>query len=64
MQVTVLTNHRLDADKRLGDGYTPADRKIINWNDSSDRKWLMNHLMWAMHNARVVHMVGPAIESN
>lgn len=29
-------------------------RKQIDWNDSSDRKWLMNHLHWAMNNDRLV----------
>lgn len=29
-------------------------RKAIDWNNSSDRKWLMNHLMWAMNNGRRV----------
>jgi hypothetical protein len=28
--------------------------KKIDWNDSSDRKWLMNHLHWAMNNSRSV----------
>lgn len=28
--------------------------KFINWSDSSDRKWLMNHMTWAFHNSRQV----------
>lgn len=28
--------------------------KEINWNDASDRKWLMNHLHWAMNNQQIV----------
>lgn len=62
MKVTVATNHKLDAAKRLGNGYTPADRKTIEWSDSSDKKWLMNHIHWAMHNARCVTLV--PVESN
>lgn len=27
-----------------------GDGKRIEWSDSSDRKWLMNHLHWAMNN--------------
>lgn len=62
MKVTVSTNHRLDAAKRLGGHYTPADYKTIDWGNSSDRKWLMNHLHWAINNARAVTIIGP--ESN
>ena len=29
-------------------------QKSIDWNNSSDRKWLVNHLHWAMHNERQV----------
>lgn len=36
--------------------------KVINWNNSSDRKWLMNHLHWAMHNSRLVDL--SPVESN
>jgi hypothetical protein len=39
------------------------DSKSINWTDSSDRKWLMNHLHWAMNNDRSV-LLSPATESN
>ena len=31
-----------------------SDRKNIDWADSSDRKWLQNHLHWAMNNDRLV----------
>lgn len=64
MKVTVVTNHRLDASKRLGRGYTHGDYKNIDWTNNSDRKWLMNHLTWALHNGRVVEIAGPAVESN
>ena len=62
MRVVVETNLRLDASQRKGPGFTPAECKSIDWNDSSDRKWLMNHLHWAMNNGRQVRLVGP--ESN
>lgn len=39
-----------------------ADRKNIDWKDSSDRKWLMNHMHWAMHNNRIVTIT--PLESN
>lgn len=54
MKVTISTNHRLDASKRLGNGYTPAEYKVIDWLDSSDRKWLANHMHWAMNNSMQV----------
>lgn len=57
MKILVATNHRLDASKRLGSGYTQPDHKTIDWNNSSDRKWLMTHMHWAMHNARIVSII-------
>ena len=39
-----------------------SDRKTIRWDNSSDRKWFMNHMMWAMHNNRIV-TVTPLPES-
>lgn len=36
--------------------------KSINWNNSSDRKWLTNHMHWAMHNDRIV-TIAPHSES-
>lgn len=38
--------------------------KKINWNDSSDRKWLMNHLHWAMTNDNSVTLTPASKESN
>lgn len=29
-------------------------QKVIDYNNSSDRKWLANHCMWAMNNGRSV----------
>lgn len=39
--------------------------KLIEWTDSSDKKWLMNHLHWAMNNNHAV-AIRPAVtfESN
>ena len=31
-----------------------ADSKNIDWHNSSDRKWLMSHLHWAMNNRTIV----------
>lgn len=28
--------------------------KIINWFNSSDRKWFMTHMFWSRHNSRIV----------
>lgn len=33
-----------------------TQHKIIDWNDSSDRKWLMNHLYWALNNKKPVKL--------
>lgn len=30
--------------------------KVIDHDNSSDRKWLMNHQFWAMRNGRTVTM--------
>jgi hypothetical protein len=40
----------------------PEQSKEINWRNSSDRKWLMNHLHWAMHNNRAIELL-PVSES-
>lgn len=45
------------------DGRTTGGAKVIDWNDSSDRTWLKNHLHWAMHNARHVHLI-PALSDS
>lgn len=37
----------------------PLSNKQINWGDSSDRKWLVNHMHWAMMNGHHVS-VSPA----
>lgn len=34
-----------------------ADRKTIDWTNSSDRKWLTSHMHWAMHNSRAVSLI-------
>lgn len=33
-----------------------ADRKEIDWHNSSDRKWLQSHLHWSIHNERHVEI--------
>ena len=30
--------------------------KRIEWSNASDRKWLVNHLHWAMHNNKIVDL--------
>lgn len=55
--VTVFTNHKLDASKRLGKGYTPDERKTIDWSNRSDRKWLESHMHWAVCNHMVITFV-------
>jgi hypothetical protein len=41
---------------------TSDSSKTIDWKNSSDRKWLMNHMHWAMHNSRLVDL--SPVESN
>jgi hypothetical protein len=43
MNVTILTPNQ--------------EEKLIDWSNSSDRKWLMNHLHWAMNNRKGVMLV-------
>ena len=31
--------------------------KLINWHDSSDRKWLTNHMHWALLNGREIRLL-------
>lgn len=47
MQVQVMT-HPIDPPDARG------SVKTINWNDSSDRRWLMNHLHHCMMNHKLV----------
>lgn len=61
MRVTITTQPRLNYSKPRGGRSGNPDCKSIDWNDSSDRKWLMNHLHWAMHNGQEVRIVGPEI---
>lgn len=44
MKVRIVSEHHATPRKRL------VSEKSINWGDSSDRKWLNNHLHWAMNN--------------
>lgn len=36
---------------------TTESEKLINWHDSSDRKWLTNHMHWALLNGREVRLL-------
>lgn len=38
-----------------------SESKIIDWRNSSDRKWLMNHLHWAMNNKQLVALTPESI---
>lgn len=39
-----------------GSGFKDMVTKTIDWTNSSDRKWLMNHIHWAMNNSHSVHL--------
>lgn len=56
MKVNVHTVPRGETD-------LSANRKDIDWRNSSDRKWLMNHMHWAMNNNQIVTLT-PQLESN
>jgi hypothetical protein len=63
MRVVIATQPRLDCRKPNGGRTGNPEVKAIDWNDSSDRKWLMSHLHWAMHNGQEVRLIGPELES-
>lgn len=46
--VTILTQHEAP---------TPAEWKVIRWGNSSDRKWFMSHLHWAVKNQITVTII-------
>lgn len=56
MNVRVITNEirRSPSGRVLGINPDANESKRINWNNSSDRKWLVNHMHWAIHNDREV----------
>ena len=37
-------------------------QKVINWNNPSDRKWLQNHMHWALNNGMKVGLE-PLVEA-
>lgn len=43
--------------------HAPESTKHIDWNDSSDKKWLMSHLHWAMNNSRQVNIYSQDAEA-
>jgi hypothetical protein len=50
MQVAVITipiPYVAGKDEIIG-------QKVINWKYPSDRKWLTNHMHWALHNGHHV----------
>jgi hypothetical protein len=56
MFVRVITNQvrRSPEGRVLGINPDANESKRIDWNNSSDRKWLMSHMHWGMHNDREV----------
>lgn len=57
MQVKILTK-RLKTSTLESATAEPLDlsigEKVIDWDDSSDRKWLNNHFHWAVKNQHCV----------
>lgn len=60
-KVTVATESRLDHSKPKGGRTGNPECKSIDWNDSSDRKWLTSHLHWAMNNGMEVRLIAPEL---
>lgn len=62
MRVNVATQRK--PDWRLPQGGITGNPavKSIDWSDSSDRKWLTNHMHWAMNNGQTVTLI--PMESN
>lgn len=65
MKVAIL----VETHKCLGvrDGAPVWEReavKMVDHSNSSDRKWLMNHIFWALRNSRQVAVMPATIESN
>lgn len=63
MRVSISTQNKLDCRYPNGNQSGNPDIKHIDWGNSSDRKWLMNHLHWAVHNGKQVRIT-PLNESN
>jgi len=63
MKVTILTSPNRSVARESQPDFSTFSRKDISWTDSSDRKWLMNHLHWAMNNNQSVRLL-PHSESN
>ena len=63
MDVRVITNQvkRSPTGRVLGINPDTNESKRIDWNNSSDRKWLVNHMHWAMHNDREVSIYRESI---
>ena len=53
MKVYLNTTNGIDAEDAI-EHFPLANGKRIDWNNSSDRKWFMNHLHWAMCNDQTV----------
>jgi len=46
---------RIVTQQRTARGFEICEiPKVIDWNNSSDRKWLANHTHWAMTNDKLV----------
>jgi len=61
LKVLVATYEMEQADSN---DLTVESTKVINYHSSSDRKWLANHCMWALHNNRGVQTEPYINESN
>lgn len=58
-QITVKTEPRPDHRLPRATWAVPT-YKVIDWGNASDRKWLKNHMHWAMMNQTCITLV-PAL---
>lgn len=57
LQVTTYEIIRRDCAGFAGaDAYEFEAKKVINYSNSSDRKWLSTHMHWAFHNNRRIEL--------
>lgn len=53
LNVMVITTY-IEQATTQHDFIVQESQKVIDYNNSSDRKWLANHCFWAMNNSRKV----------
>lgn len=60
MKINIVTDEMTSIS--LQDGLesiqvAPESQKRIDFNNSSDRKWMMNHITWSLNNNRAIVLI-------